>query len=85
MVLGLKDERKVIIMIVVVVISVYIVSDPPVESRKPTLDMLSTQNINSRIEIAATSVSRSAIAVLISKYEATVETKFLMDMDSESA
>ena len=59
--------------------------DFPVESRKPTPDILTTLKMEPRIETDADSASRSAIAVLISKYEATVETKFLMDMDSESA
>ena len=57
----------------------------PVESRKPTLDMLATQKIESRMEVAATSASRSAIAVLTSKYEATVETKTLTEIDREFA
>ena len=62
-----------------------IVANFPCEARKSTLDMLSTQKIESRIEIAAASASRSVIAVLISKYDATVETKSLMEMDGESA
>ena len=52
-----------------------IVTDSPVESRKPTPDILSTQKIESRIEITTTSASFLAIAVLISKYETTVEIK----------
>ena len=54
------------------------------EVRKPTPDMLSTQKIESRIEITNTSASRSAIAVLISKYDVTVETKSLMELDGIS-
>ena len=54
------------------------------EVRKPTPDMLSTQKIESRIEITDTSASRSAIAVLISKYDVTVETKSLMELDGIS-
>ena len=52
-----------------------IVTDFPVESRKPTPAILSTQKIESRIEIA----------VLISKYEVTVENKSLIEMNRESA
>ena len=58
-------------------------TDFPFESRKLTPDILSIQKIESRIEIAAAATSRSAIAVLLSKYEATVETKSLTEMDGE--
>ena len=44
------------------------------EVNNSTLDVVSTQTTESRIEIAAASTSRSAIAVLILKYDATVET-----------
>ena len=61
-----------------------IVTDFPVESKKPIPDILSTHKNESRIETAAVSASCSAIAVLISKFQATVETKALMEMDGES-
>ena len=60
-----------------------IVTDISAESKKPTPDILSTQKIESRTEISATSASRSAIALLMSKYEAILETNSLMVMDGE--
>ena len=59
--------------------------DFPVESRKPTPDILTTLKMEPRIETDADSASRSAIAVLISKYDATVEIKSLTEIDGESA
>ena len=59
--------------------------DFPVESRKSTLDILATLKIKSRMEIDAASASRSAIAVLVSKYETTIETTSLTEIEEESA
>ena len=58
-----------------------IVTDFSAKSRKPTPEILSTQKIESRIEISAASTSRSAIVVLISKVETIVDTKSLMKVD----
>ena len=58
-------------------------TDFPFKVRKSTPDRSIT--IESRIEIAAASTSRSAIAVLILKYDETMEIKALIDMDDESA
>ena len=61
------------------------VTDSPLEVRKATLVMLPTQKIESRMESAAVFVSLSAIAMLISKYVATVVTKSLQEMDGDPA
>ena len=59
----------------------FIVTNFPFEVKKPISVMLSTHKIESWIQIAVYSVSRLAITVLVSKYDATVETKFLIEMD----
>ena len=62
-----------------------IVTDFPLELRKPTPIMLPTRKIESRMESAAVSASLSAIAVFISKYVATVVTNSLQEMDGDPA
>ena len=59
--------------------------DFSVESRKSTRDILVTLKIESRIEINAASVSRSAIEVLISKHDAMVDIKALTEIGGELA
>ena len=63
----------------------FIVTNFPFELKNPTPEILSTQKIKSRIEIAAASAFCPAIAVLVSKSDATVETKSLMEIDGEFA
>ena len=57
----------------------------PVESRKTKPEKLATLKIESRIEINAASVSRSAIEVLISKHDAMVDIKALTEIGGELA
>ena len=47
----------------------------PLDLRKLTLDTLATEKIDSRMADVVTSTSLSFMAVLISKYSATVEIK----------